>query len=71
MTLLELKQQIDELIAKGYGYEGLQVYVAKEAKNPPMNFIFIPVKDISVGDPGGWGNTLVSIGIEEVQKETK
>lgn len=69
MTLLELKIRIEELIVSGHGYEYLQVYVAKGAKNPPMNYIFIPIKDISVGDPGGWGNILASIGIEEIQKE--
>lgn len=66
MTLFELKNKIEELINKGYGYEHLNVYIAvKDKKAAPMKHSFIPVTNVSVGDPGGWGNTLICVETSE------
>ena len=51
MTLQELRDKIDELIAKGYGYEGLDVYISVRDKSAaPLSHRFVPVSDLTASN---------------------
>lgn len=70
MKLSELINKLKEIEKKGWGE--LTVNISSSTPNPPSNISFVGIKSVSSGDPGGWGNFVISIDPEidlEIKKE--
>lgn len=57
MTVIELRDQLNKLIEKGHK----STWVSVPFKETSGEFNFMPLKEVEVGDPGGWGNDIVAI----------